>query len=228
MNPAEEQPVLLRVVVGSRAHGLSREDSDYDYREVFAYPTSTMLSLGQGPLKYAWMTRPQRMVDDEGGHEIAAFLNLVAKGAPTAVEMLFAPLAPDFAPTISHRVEVQAIGKLLLTRKAVQDGILGYASNALKKIPEKPGKWKGTVLRVLAQGQELIYSGDLASIQVPAAGGWGSVVRSAAANAMTEGEVVDTANNLIAQIKEAPSALPDKPDWATVNDWLLRLRREMW
>lgn len=237
MNPAEEQPVLLRVVVGSRAHGLSREDSDYDYREVFAYPTSTILSLGRPALKHAWMTPPQRMVDDEGGYEIAEFLHLVAKGAPGAVEMLFAPKADGWHPATllaAGERSVQAIGRTLLTRKAVQDGILGYASNAMKKIPERPGKWKGTVLRVLYQGQELLRTGGLPTLEVPEyvysepLTWWGAVVRSATANKMTDGIVLDRANALIAEIKAMPSALPDVPDWSTANAWLLRLRREMW
>jgi predicted nucleotidyltransferase len=30
---------ILKVLVGSRAHDLYTEDSDYDYRGVFIYPT---------------------------------------------------------------------------------------------------------------------------------------------------------------------------------------------
>mgnify|MGYP001501964861 CR=1 FL=1 len=42
----QELYFILKVLVGSRAHGLSTETSDYDYRGVFVQPTETILSLG--------------------------------------------------------------------------------------------------------------------------------------------------------------------------------------
>jgi len=234
MKSPEEQPVLLRVVVGSQAHGLARPDSDHDYREVFVIPTSEMLSLGRGRMRFAWQT-DNKFTDDEGGYEIAEWLHLLSNGAPNAVEMCFAshdpewnaePLRPDFNvfPT-----EVQQRGRLLLARDRVQAGIIGYAMNSFRKIPEKPGKWKAGMLRVLYQGLTLIETGST-SLAVPTVG-WGETVRQAAANEMTDGEALDVAHTLIAQIEAADSPLPPKitPDqWAAVNDWLLTLRREVW
>ena len=34
MKASEEYPVIQRILIGSRAHGLARPDSDYDYREI--------------------------------------------------------------------------------------------------------------------------------------------------------------------------------------------------
>ena len=36
---------ILKVLVGSRAHGLARPDSDYDYRGVYVTPTRELFSL---------------------------------------------------------------------------------------------------------------------------------------------------------------------------------------
>lgn len=47
MTTADLQPVILRTIVGSKAHGLARADSDTDYREVFVIPPSQMLALGR-------------------------------------------------------------------------------------------------------------------------------------------------------------------------------------
>ena len=37
---------ILKVLVGSRAHGLADEDSDYDYRGVYVNATTDILSIG--------------------------------------------------------------------------------------------------------------------------------------------------------------------------------------
>jgi len=42
----KDKKIILKVLVGSRAHGLANKDSDYDYRAVYVLPTSKILSLG--------------------------------------------------------------------------------------------------------------------------------------------------------------------------------------
>lgn len=231
MKSPDLQPVILRCVVGSRAHGLARPDSDFDYREVFVIPTSQMLALGRDRMKFGWMVQG-RHIDDEGGDEVAQWLHLVSKGAPNAVELCWAPRDPAWEPqSFSENFnvfpsEVQEMGRRLLSRKPVESGVIGYAMNSFRKIEEKPGKWKAGMLRVLYQGRALIQTGET-SLVVPE-NGWGEIVRRAARNEMTDGEALDCANEIVASIKNGPSALPDQPDYATVNGWLLNLRREMW
>lgn len=237
MPEAYEYPVILRVLVGSHAHDLARPDSDFDYREVFVIPTHEMLSLSHAPLKYAWMTQ-SRLADDEGGWEIAHFLQLCQKGAPHAVETLFAPLGEDWAPEGSTSNadagadplflarDVRRVGRVLLTRKAVRDAIINYATNSFRKIESNPGKWKAGMLRTLYQGNDLITRGEM-SLAVPQ-DGWGEVVRSALANRMTDGEVLDRAQEVIRGIRSAQSVLPETPDFEQANEWLLRLRRDRW
>lgn len=186
MKSAEEQPVLLRVLVGSHAHGLARPDSDYDYREVFAIPTSEMLSLGRQQLKYAWMAQ-NKHTDDEGGEEIAQFLHLCSKGAPNVVEMLFAPQDDEWVRTVEMEpATVREIGRSVLSRKAVQDGVTGYAMNSFRKLDSDPGKWKAGMLRVLYQGQELLLTGTIAHGLSIVGRPWEANVRAARANEMTD------------------------------------------
>ena len=231
----ELHPVILRVLVGSHAHGLARPDSDYDYREVFAIPTSTMLSLREHQLKFAWMDQ-NKHTDDVGGDEIAKWLHLCAKGAPNAVELCFAPLdeAWDPAPlTEDFNVfpsEVQQMGRRLLTHDAVKNGVIGYAMNSFRKIPEKPGKWKAGMLRVLYQGEVLLRTGDTSLAVADLPEREAELVRAAAANEVSEGEALDEANRVKAIIESTKRGLglPVVPDYETVNDWLLNVRREFW
>lgn len=222
--PAEEREVLMRVIVGSKAHGLARPDSDTDYKEVFVIPTREILSLGRGPLKYAWQSE-SRHVDDEGGDEVAKWLHLCLKGAPNAVEMIWAPLDPEVERS-GMEGDLQRIARLTLSRKPTQEGVIGYAMNSFRKIAERPGKWKAGMLRVLYQGEILIRTGET-SLIVPE-DGWGEIVRTAAADHMTEGEALDEANSIIERIKNGPSALPERPDFEAVNLWLMELRQNHW
>jgi hypothetical protein len=228
MNAPEEHPVLLRVIVGSRAHGLARPDSDYDYREVFIIPTSEMLSLGRDRMKFGWMSQGKH-IDDEGGDEVAQFLHLCSKGAPNAVELCFAPLDEAWEPQVNVIPDaVQAAGRSVLSRDAVQAGVIGYAMNSFRKIEDRPGKWKAGMLRVLLQGRSLVQTGTM-SLNVddlPATDA--ATVRLAAANGLTDGQALDLANALVAEIKAGPSALPSKPDYEAANRWLLDLRRTFW
>jgi len=228
----EMHPVILRTLVGSHAHGLARPDSDFDYREVFVIPTSTMLSLREHQLKFAWMDQ-NKHTDDVGGDEIAKWLHLCSKGAPNAVELCFAPLDEAWEPEMERLAtpyEVQMMGRRLLTHDAVKSGVIGYAMNSFRKIPEKPGKWKAGMLRVLYQGEVLLRTGttSLAVDDLPQRDA--ELVRAAAANELSEGEALDEANRVKAIIEsiERGTGLPVKPDYEAVNDWLLRLRREFW
>ena len=228
----ELHPVILRVLVGSHAHGLARPDSDFDFREVFVIPTSTMLSLREHQLKFAWMDQ-NKHTDDVGGDEIAKWLHLCSKGAPNAVELCFAPLDDGWEPEaerIATPYEVQEMGRRLLTHDSVKNGVIGYAMNSFRKIPEKPGKWKAGMLRVLYQGEVLLRTGmtSLAVDDLPTRDA--ELVRAAAANELSEGEALDEANRIKAVIEgiERGTGLRAEPDYESVNDWLLSVRRNFW
>ncbi len=224
MTEPYEYEVLMRVLVGSMAHGTDRPDSDFDYREVFVIPTSTQLAIGRPKLKFAWQ-HESRHTDDEGGHEIAQFLHLCSKGAPNVVEMLFAP-NDEVTSRTGYEKQVRKAGRSVLSRTAVQKGVIGYAMNSFRKIDSAPGKWKGGMLRVLYQGRDLIQIGNM-SLTVPL-DGWGLHVRDALLNVPTDGQALDRANKIIKQIENGPSVLPDEPDFTEANEWLLKTRRKFW
>lgn len=80
---------LLKVVVGSQAHGLAGPTSDYDYRGVFAVPTVELLKIGGEDIKHtAWIEGK----DDDTSWEIGKFLFLATKCNPTILEAFLAPV----------------------------------------------------------------------------------------------------------------------------------------
>src|SRR5258708_8666676 len=78
---------ILNVLVGSRAHGLNTDSSDYDYRGVFVTPTSELLKLGKRPDQTSWI---EDKIDDTKW-EVGKFLFLATKCNPTILEVFKAP-----------------------------------------------------------------------------------------------------------------------------------------
>ena len=79
---------ILKVVVGSHAHGLAGPDSDKDYRSVFVLPTAELFRVG---FKYQ-STRMMKEEADETSWEIGHFLQLALQGHPLVLETLVAPV----------------------------------------------------------------------------------------------------------------------------------------
>ena len=70
-----ENKLILKTVVGSRAHGLANPDSDYDYRGVFIAPTSELLKLNVRVKDTKWIEGNK----DDTTYEIGKFLFSISK-----------------------------------------------------------------------------------------------------------------------------------------------------
>jgi predicted nucleotidyltransferase len=68
----DQMQTILRVLVGSQAHGLATAESDRDYRRVYVMPTEQMFHLG---FKYP-ATQWTKTEGDETAWEIGQFLTL--------------------------------------------------------------------------------------------------------------------------------------------------------
>ena len=160
---------ILKVLVGSRAHGLHRPDSDFDYRGVFITPTPELLSLKaieKKPKGTHWVEGED---EDNTSYELAHFLHLATKSNPSILEVFKAPV-----------VESTPLGEALLelfpyvwSSRRVVEAFTGYAHNQQKKMlgdkySDRPRKWKYAVayLRTLVQARELLSTGDF-SLKVP-------------------------------------------------------------
>lgn len=225
---AYEFPVIQRVLIGSRAHGLARPDSDFDYREVFVIPTRHLLSV---PLrdrpKTAWSAE-NKHTDDEAGWEVAKLLEMVMQGHPNAVEVMFAPIEEEDADGASLR----ELRPALLCSGTFLRSTLGYAQNCRNKLISKNQaarevKWKATYLRVLHAGRDFLLTGEM-PIRVDERP-WGPLVRRALANEVSTGEVIDIGLELEEEMSHLKGVVvPESADTSTVNEWLMELRRRRW
>jgi hypothetical protein len=76
--------LLFKTIVGSQAYGTNTPESDIDYKGVYVQSVDTVLSMN-GYKEQITIT------DDEVYYDIKRFLELLAVGNPTVLELLWAP-----------------------------------------------------------------------------------------------------------------------------------------
>lgn len=132
---------ILKALVGSRAHGINREDSDWDWRGIYVHPTKEILSLAYNPKTIQWLEGKEDFTNYEIGH----FLMLATKANPSVLELLVSPQTET--PEIHGRnwgMEIQALFPHLYDPMDAFNAFCGYSLNQRKKLlDDKDGrKWK--------------------------------------------------------------------------------------
>jgi predicted nucleotidyltransferase len=223
---------ILKVLVGSRAHGLHTPDSDYDYRSVFVNPTSEILKLGGDTKQTTWI---EGEVDDTA-YELSRFLFLATKSNPSILEMFAAPVIEATA----EGQELLELFPKLWAPKPVKDAFCGYSKNQqVKFLDNKDGrsqKFSVAYLRTLWQAQVLLTENRLPVLVDDEA----MRVILKELKYMSQGKirepeimgfVLASAESLRLKVNSAFDARPDqdrKPDLDAVNDFLLRVRKNNW
>lgn len=230
---AEVTNVLLSGIVGSVAYGLATEDSDTDRLGMFACPTEKVLGL-YPPVQSIVRTSP-----DITFHEVGKFLSLALKCNPTITELLWLP--DDLYETRTDLGDkLIGIRQSLLSATLVRNAYLGYATQQFRRLEnrsehgdhsfsadtrKRTAKHARHLLRLLHQGMELYETGTL--IVRLADPDWyhrfGDIV--------AEGDIQAAQREISAAekwINSADPALPEKPDLARAEQWLLDVRRRFW
>lgn len=225
--------VLLKGVVGSTAYGLDHEGSDVDYMGVFSAPTDEVLGLSD--VKESVVTKDP----DTTLHEAKKFVQLCLNGNPSVSELLW----------LDSYEEMTDLGSLLvnlrysfLSRARVRDAYLGYATSQFQRLKDRGDgsfsadtrkrteKHARHLVRLVEQGYHLYTTGEL-------------VVNLRSSMSETTPERVFELGMSIAQdpargekymrlagvrFDRASSPLGERPDRASVEHWLLRVRRASW
>jgi hypothetical protein len=146
---------ILKVLVGSHAHGLAGPESDKDFRSVFVLPTAELFRVG---FKYQG-TRMVKEAEDETSWEVGHFLHLALQGHPLILETLVSPIVAmdDWGAKLRH------LFPHLWSAQSAYDSFLNYCDNQRKKLLERkdgrPEKYAAAYLRVLFNLCELLERG---------------------------------------------------------------------
>lgn len=213
--------VIYRCLVGSRAYGLETESSDTDTRGVYLPSADSHWSL------YGVPEQLENKTTDEVYWEVQKFLILALKANPNILEVLYSPEVLTATELGQELVEMRSS----FLSKLVFQTYNGYVMSQFKKLNQrrKRGdeinyKHAMHLIRLLISGVRVLreaavpvrvadeHRGDLLAIR---AGGWSL-------------EDVDRWRlELHAEFEDAyrQTGLPERPDYAAANAFLLRARR---
>jgi predicted nucleotidyltransferase len=221
-NKFYESFIILRCVVGSRAYGLEGEDSDTDRRGVFLPPAALYWSL-EGV--------PDRLVDPHSQDcywELKPFLLLALKATPIVLECLHTPLVEHATPLAR---ELLGMRDCFLSRLAYES-YRAQAESQLKRLGQdlrKTGepRWKVAMhlLRGLLSGIAVLREG-----RVPVhVGKHRDRLLAVRHGRLTWKEFHAWRSELLEEFEAAFAAtrLPDLPDRARAEAFLLEARRSM-
>lgn len=220
--------VLLRGVVGSTAYGLNVPGrSDVDWLGMFAAPTEEFHGLRLP--KDTYTTKDP----DSTLHEAGKYAHLALGCNPTAIELMW---LPEYEVRTDLGDDLIAIRGAFLSAKRVRDAYFGYATSQFGRLERRgdgtfssdtqhrTAKHARHLLRLLFQGYHLYRYGTLMIRLEDSA-----VMAIREFGDRVAGGDTARAHQILANYEAAfdryTSPLPDRPDEATVERWLLEVRR---
>jgi predicted nucleotidyltransferase len=211
---------VYAAVVGSRAFGLDVEDSDVDVRGTYQAPTAAFWSLGKppahvegpGPEQFSW--------------ELERFCELALKANPNLLEVLH---SPDVLVCTEVGEELLALRPAFVSRLA-HTTYAGYVLSQAKKLQAdvrqhgRP-RWKHVMhlLRLLLSARDLLRTGALSLDVGEHRERLLAVKRGEVAWDAVERWRQELQREVDAALPRSP--LPEAPDVAAVDAWLVDVRR---
>jgi len=220
---------ILKVLCGSRAHGLHRPDSDYDYRAVYVIPTSEMLSLDFKPRNTNWIEGKE----DNTSYEIGHFLFLATKSNPSILEVFVAPI-PDFDSRSVYEkslaIELRNLFPYVWNPKNAYDAFVGYGINQRKKMLENHldrwQKYAVAYVRTLYNLIDLLQTSTFKlEVSDPRRKQRCEDIRE---GKISIGEIIDITNELERMAKIYLPLAKNTQDLNKVNNFLLTVRKTFW
>ena len=214
--------VQLRVVVGSRAFGLDTDASDTDRRGFWLPPAEAQWSL--------WGV-PEQLENEETQEtywELQKFLTLALKANPNVLEVLYSPHVEHASPLALELLEMRSAFLSTLVYQTYN----GYVMSQFKKLEadlRNHGeiRWKHAMhlLRLLLSGITVLKEGEV----LVHVGEHRDTLLAVKRGELACEELNDWRLDLHRQFDAAvqTSYLPERPDYARVNAFLIRARRSM-
>jgi hypothetical protein len=156
---------ILNALVGSRAHGLERPDSDTDLKAVYVTDTAQFFVLGsQAEYRTPKASRPLGQAEpaaDSAEFEVGHFLHLATKSNPSILEVM---RAPQLAGTTGLGREMVSLFPHVWSSERVYQAFRGYGQSQRRRMFEgteaKGRKYAMAWLRTLYNARRLLETGD--------------------------------------------------------------------
>lgn len=226
-----DKETILKVLVGSQAHGLADANSDYDYRGVYVVPTKQILSLGYNYKGSHWLEGEK---EDQTAYEIGHFLQLATKCNPSILEVMVGPMVIENKRLLNRYEqlgqELRALFPYCWNPQDAFNAFCGYSHNQQKKMLDNHldrwHKYGSAYLRVLANLCDLLETGIFSlEIKDPVLKINLIAIRK---KEYSIGQIVDLTSQYKKRAERLLGICTHKPDLGKVNEFLLKIRQEFW
>jgi len=216
--------ILLAGIVGSTAYGLAGPGSDVDRLGMFAVRTETLHGL-HPPTESVVAVNPDRTL-----HEVRKYARLALGGNPTVSELMW---LESYETETSLGRDLVDIRTAFLSAKRTRDAYLGYATQQFRKLEsrgdgsfsadtrKRTAKHARHLLRLCWQGYNLYVTGELMIRLDDPQRFFDFGERVAAGDIQHAREMMSSYETAF---DRGRSVLPDRPNEAAVEAWLLRVR----
>jgi predicted nucleotidyltransferase len=216
--------VIYRCQVGSKAYGLAEDDADDDWRGIFVPPARLEWSLYRLPEQLETRTHAH----DEVYWELEKYLLLALKANPNVLETLWTPLVLLATPLAE---ELRQMRGAFLSQHLFKT-YSGYVLSQFRRMAaavraghEFKPKHAMHLIRLLHSGIHALRTGE---ILVDVSSRREELLRIKRGELLFD-EIKQQALALEREFQAAFNAtqLPEQPDFARVNAFLIRARRSM-
>ena len=213
--------VIYRCVVGSRAYGLEEGMSDVDRRGFYLPPAELHWSL------YGVPEQIERKETDEAYWEIQKFLTMALKANPNVLECLYTPVVELCEPPAGELIAERS----RFLSKMIYQTYNGYVLSQFKKLEQDLRtvgeiRWKHAMhlIRLQIAGITALAEGH---VPIRVDGSLRDRLLAIKRGDVPWPEVEAWRLELHERFDEAfaSTRLPDRPDYAWANDFLIRARR---
>jgi len=206
---------ILSGIVGSRAYNLDTEDSDIDMKGICVAPTMDFF-------KHGGSKDVTTVSADETYYELQKFIQMVSKGNPTALELLYLQKYTTMLWAGSMLVNMR---KFFLTSN-VRYTYGGYSRGQFqeaKELEELSPKYQKKVrhaFRLLIHGTQILKTGDL-TVRLSDE----DRVRLFSLGTMPMSELVEKYKREEEVLMSVETALPIEPDYGMIDDTVIYIRK---
>jgi predicted nucleotidyltransferase len=242
---------ILRTVVGSGVHGIAIAGTDdHDEMGVYIEPPGNVVGVSGSAQHYVFRTQPEGVRSGHGDTDLVSYslhkyLRLAAKGNPTALLPLYAPVESVITVTALGE-ELRGLAPKVLSRAAVHR-FLGYLDaqrqrllgHSRGKVPSRPElvarygydvKYASHALRLAYQGLEVARDARL-TLPMPAVERE-RVLSVKRGDVPRLDDVLTEISGVQAQVEDllttGKTPLPAEPDLVAVSDWAVSAHRRHW
>ena len=220
--------ISVMQITGSTAYNTAELDSDVDFLGIFTIPTSEILKTTPVQENYSG-TNPDFQI-----HEAGKFANLLLKGNPTIVEMLYAKRNSYYVePSFTDAWDFLLKNRDIFLNQATVKQYLGYIENQYSRLIQGKSlhttnshyntKWAYHMMRLSYDLNDIVSGKEL---EIYKTGCRRSILLDIRRGKYTKSQVSNMILKGISYINY--QHLPMNADREFVDNWLLKVRQITW